>query len=76
LPTSAKRPCGCRDIKPQNFLLNRAWTVKVCDFGHSILSRPQRWDSNYMAPELLDGSNLTLKVDVYAFGILRQDVYD
>ena len=54
-----------RDIKPHNFLLDRAWKVKVCDFGLASCPKPEAGTPQYMAPELFDRSRpYTEKVDV------------
>jgi serine/threonine protein kinase len=55
-------------------LLDRAWRVKICDFGLSVSSKPGAGTPNYMAPELLQGGAYTDKVDVYAFGILLNEM--
>ena len=61
-----------RDAKPANFLLDRAWKVKLCDFG--LVADPERKPGhgtpNYMAPELFAGGAYDEKVDVYAFGVV------
>eukprot|EP00192_Tetraselmis_astigmatica_P021296 CAMPEP_0117650476 /NCGR_PEP_ID=MMETSP0804-20121206/1558_1 /TAXON_ID=1074897 /ORGANISM="Tetraselmis astigmatica, Strain CCMP880" /LENGTH=291 /DNA_ID=CAMNT_0005456347 /DNA_START=561 /DNA_END=1436 /DNA_ORIENTATION=+ len=68
---SRSPPVIHRDIKPANFLLDRAWKLKVCDFG--LASQNARMAGAgtiaYMAPELLAGTGFNEKVDVYAFGI-------
>ncbi|KAJ9515751.1 hypothetical protein QJQ45_008633 [Haematococcus lacustris] len=65
-----------RDIKPANFLLDRAWRVKVCDFGLASNSHGQAGAGTpaYMAPELLDSKPYNEKVDVYAFGVLLNEM--
>uniref|UniRef100_A0A7S0VEY4 Protein kinase domain-containing protein n=1 Tax=Polytomella parva TaxID=51329 RepID=A0A7S0VEY4_9CHLO len=65
-----------RDIKPANFLLDRAWKVKVCDFGLASNTREQTGAGTppYMAPELLSGKPYNEKVDVYAFGVLLNEM--
>jgi serine/threonine protein kinase len=64
----------CRDIKPSNILLDRAWKVKVCDFGLATSQKSGAGTPNYMAPELLQEASYTDKVDVYAFGVLLNEL--
>lgn len=49
----------------------------MCDFGLASCPRPGAGTPHYMAPELLDGSvSYTEKVDVYAFGILVNEMWE
>ena len=75
------------DIKSKNMLLDDRWTVKVGDFGHSLilgsLGLGNRIGTPYWcAPEVLQGSPNSTASDVFSFGILmwevfaRRDVYD
>ncbi|GLC53675.1 hypothetical protein PLESTB_000775200 [Pleodorina starrii] len=65
-----------RDIKPANFLVDRAWKVKVCDFGLASNSKAQAGAGTpqYMAPELWDNKAYNEKVDVYAFGVMLNEL--
>jgi len=70
-----------RDLKPENILIAAGGkAVKVCDFGlslvkdHSLQEREEmkriRGSPAFMSPEALLGSELTLKTDVYSFGVI------
>ncbi|PNW80273.1 hypothetical protein CHLRE_08g384900v5 [Chlamydomonas reinhardtii] len=65
-----------RDIKPANFLVDRAWKVKVCDFGLASNSKAQAGAGTpqYMAPELWENKHYNEKVDVYAFGVMLNEM--
>ena len=67
-----------RDISPQNVLVDRSGTVKVCDFG--IATGPWREERTrtgivkgkvgYMAPEQAAGSRVGPQADLYSVGLL------
>ena len=66
-----------RDVKPANLLLDRAWRVKLCDFGLASALPHQRHAGTvaYMAPELLDpDGTFNAAVDVYAFGVVLNEM--
>jgi hypothetical protein len=66
------------DIKPQNILLDDSFTVRISDFGIAKLLKPDqtrtttriRGTKGYVAPEWFRDIPVTVKVDVYSFGIL------
>ncbi|PON70152.1 Tyrosine-protein kinase [Parasponia andersonii] len=72
---------GCivhRDLRPNNILLTHDFEPMVADFG--LARWHSEWDistevqvfgsSGYLAPEYVDGGQITHKVDVYAFGLV------
>jgi serine/threonine-protein kinase len=72
-----------RDIKPENVYINSAGNAKLMDFGIAkaadgaqmtragfILGTPY-----YMAPEQVQGREVTPLVDVYAFGVLLFELF-
>ena len=72
-----------RDLKPQNLLVNREWVCKVSDFGISTIKLNGLVSQEmtvigtpvYMAPEIFTDNKYSEKVDVYAFGILLNELY-
>jgi CHASE2 domain-containing sensor protein/tRNA A-37 threonylcarbamoyl transferase component Bud32 len=66
-----------RDLKPANIMLSKSGRVKLTDFG---IARPEEVGLHtmdlgkvvgtlpYLAPEQLDGSDMTSAVDLYALG--------
>jgi sterile alpha motif and leucine zipper-containing kinase AZK len=62
-----------RDLKPSNLLVDENWTVKVCDFGLSAISRTEKITDGgiapgtplWMSPEVLTGKPINEKVDIF-----------
>ncbi|KAK2999040.1 hypothetical protein RJ639_005332 [Escallonia herrerae] len=70
------------DIKPQNILLSGDFSVKISDFGLAkLIDRDQsqvltvlKGTPGYMAPELYKGTKVSVKADVYSFGIVVLEI--
>lgn len=70
-------PIVHRDLKSPNLLVDKTWTVKVCDFGLSrfkantfLSSRSGAGTPEWMAPEVLRDEPSNEKSDVYSFGVV------
>ncbi|XP_059667494.1 serine/threonine-protein kinase CTR1 isoform X2 [Cornus florida] len=66
-----------RDLKSPNLLIDKNYTVKVCDFGLSRLkantflsSKSAAGTPEWMAPEVLRDEPSDEKSDVYSFGVI------
>jgi serine/threonine-protein kinase len=67
-----------RDVKPSNVMLDRAGGAALTDFGlarshaYTVLTRPGQvlGTLDYIAPELIQGTEATPASDVYALGCL------
>lgn len=70
-----------RDIKSANCLVNKHWTVKICDFGLSriYVDLPVKDSSSagtpeWMAPELIRNEPFSEKCDIFSLGVIMWEL--
>ncbi|KAI3735951.1 hypothetical protein L6452_15478 [Arctium lappa] len=70
-----------RDIKSANCLVNKHWTIKICDFGLSrmMTESPMKDTSSagtpeWMAPELIRNEPFTEKCDIFSLGVIMWEL--
>ncbi|KAK9941245.1 hypothetical protein M0R45_017861 [Rubus argutus] len=70
------------DIKPQNILLDDSFTARIADFGVAKLLKTDqtrtttrfRGTKGYVAPEWYKSLPVTVKADVYSYGVLLLEI--
>ena len=70
------------DIKPQNILMDDFWTAKISDFGLAKFLMPDqtrtftgvRGTRGYLAPEWQKNIPISVKADVYSYGIVLLEI--
>ncbi|KAL8510829.1 hypothetical protein ACS0TY_017588 [Phlomoides rotata] len=71
-----------RDLKSANCLVNKHWTIKICDFGLSrIMIHVPMTDTSsagtpeWMAPELIRNEPFTEKCDIFSLGVIMWELF-
>jgi tRNA A-37 threonylcarbamoyl transferase component Bud32 len=69
-----------RDIKPANILVTKDADVKIADFGAAFLRKSKSAQTTavgspfYMAPEQIEGRELTFHSDMYSLGVVLYEL--
>src|SRR4029079_1885399 len=67
-----------RDLKPANIMLDSAGKVRIMDFGLAAIGDVgdvRVGTPAYMAPEQLEGREVTAKSDIYALGLVLYEIF-
>jgi hypothetical protein len=69
-----------RDLKPANVMLDGQGKVRLTDFGlagltHTLAADVRSGTPSYMSPEQLHGREVTVRSDIYAFGVLLYELF-
>src|ERR1700730_15260497 len=69
-----------RDLKPANLMLDGAGKIRITDFGLAVIAASldgtdvKAGTPAYMAPEQLEGKEVTAKSDLYSLGLVLYEI--
>src|SRR5258708_2606116 len=69
-----------RDLKPANLMLDGAGKIRITDFGLAAIAAAldgtdiKAGTPAYMAPEQLEGKEVTIKSDLYSLGLVLYEI--
>jgi serine/threonine-protein kinase len=69
-----------RDLKPANLMLDSSGKIRITDFGLAVLAAGldstdvKAGTPAYMAPEQLEGKEVTVKSDLYSLGLVLYEI--
>src|SRR4029077_5639547 len=76
----AERAVIHRDLKPANLMLDSAGKIRITDFGLAAIAASldatdvKAGTPAYMAPEQLEGKEVTVKSDLYSLGLVLYEI--
>ncbi|MGD8331513.1 MAG: serine/threonine-protein kinase [Acidobacteriota bacterium] len=63
-----------RDLKPANIMLDGRGRVKLTDFGLAAVAEVRAGTPVYMAPEQLEGKEVSVRSDIYSLGLVLHEL--
>jgi len=69
-----------RDLKPANVMIDERGVARITDFGLAALADSEEANARegtpaYMAPEQLEGDEITTRSDIYSLGLVLYEIF-